>query len=178
MYIAYKGKQGGNNMSVVAAKVYDNRIVMAADSILVKGWSKSTNGNFAKINQINGMIVGGTGNAKELSLLWHFMRTHKPAGNTEKEILGYIVEFSKWKQDLIGEGGISNTYLLAYDGHLFEVEDMFVYEIKNYDAVGAGEDFANAALHLGHSPKEAVKVACELSCYVAEPIITYEMETK
>lgn len=165
-------------MSVVAAKVYDNRIVMAADSILVKGWSKSTNGNFTKINQINGMIVGGTGNAKELSLLWHFMRTHRPDGNTEKEILGYIVEFSKWKQDLIGEGGISNTYLLAYDGHLFEIEDMFVYEIKDYDAVGAGEDFANAALYLGHSPREAVKVACELSCYVAEPIITYEMEIK
>lgn len=165
-------------MSVVAAKVYDNRIVMAADSILVKGWSKSTNGNFTKINQINGMIVGGTGNAKELSLLWHFMRTHRPDGNTEKEILGYIVEFSKWKQDLIGEGGISNTYLLAYDGHLFEIEDKFVYEIKDYDAVGAGEDFANAALYLGHSPREAVKVACELSCYVAEPIITYEMEIK
>lgn len=165
-------------MSVVAAKIYDNRIVIAADSILVKGWSKSTNGNFTKINQINGMLVGGTGNAKELSLLWHFMRTHKPDGNTEKEILGYIVEFSKWKQDLIGEGGISNTYLLAYDGHLFEIEDMFVYEIKDYDAVGAGEDFANAALYLGHSPREAVKVACELSCFVAEPIITYEMEIK
>lgn len=165
-------------MSVVAAKVYDNRIVMAADSILVKGWSKATNGNFTKINQINGMLVGGTGNAKELSLLWHFMRTHKPDGNTEKEILGYIVEFSKWKQDLIGEGGISNTYLLAYDGHLFEIEDMFVYEIKDYDAVGAGEDFANAALYLGHSPREAIKVACELSCFVAEPIITYEMEIK
>lgn len=165
-------------MSVVAAKVYNNRIVMAADSILVKGWSKSTNGNFAKINQINGMIVGGTGYAKELSLLWHFMRTHKPDGNTDKDILEYIVEFSKWKQDLVGDSSISNNYLLAYDGHLFEIENMFVYEIKDYNAVGAGEDFANAALYLGHSPREAVKVACELSCYVAEPIIEYEMEIK
>ena len=165
-------------MSVVAAKVYNNRIVMAADSILVKRWSKSTNGNFAKINQINGMIVGGTGYAKELSLLWHFMKTHKPDGNTDKDILGYIVEFSKWKNDIIGESGIANSYLLAYDGHLFEIENMFVYEIKDYTAVGAGEDFANAALYLGHSPKEAVKVACELSCYVAEPIIEYEMEIK
>lgn len=165
-------------MSVVAAKIYNNRIVMAADSILVKGWSKSTNGNFVKINQINGMIVGGTGQAKELSLLWHFMRTHKPDGNTDKDIIEYIVEFSKWKNDLIGESGIVNNYLLAYDGHLFEIENMFVYEIKDYTAVGAGQDFANAALYLGHSPREAVKVACELSCYVAEPIIEYEMEIK
>ena len=165
-------------MSVVAAKVYDDKIVMAADSILVKGWSKSTNGNFTKINKINDIVVGGTGEAKELSLFWHFIKTHKPAGNTEKDILSYIIEFSKWKQDLILEGLIENNYLLAYDGHLFEIENMFVYEVKDYCAIGAGEDFANAALYLGHSPREAVKVACELSCYVAEPIIEYDMKIK
>lgn len=165
-------------MSVVAAKIYNNRIVMAADSILVKGCAKSTNINLAKINYINDMIVGSTGYAKENSLFQYFMRTHTPNGNTDKDILAYIVEFSKWKQDLIGESEIANTYLFAYDGHLFEIENMFVYEIKDYDAIGAGEDFANAALYLGHSPREAVKVACELSCYVAEPVIEYEMEIK
>ena len=29
---------------------------------------------------------------------------------------------------------------------------------------------ALAALHLGHSPKEAVQVACDLTNYVGEPI--------
>ena len=163
-------------MSVVAAKIYNNKIYMAADSILVYGSSKSTNGNFAKINYINDMIVGGCGYAEEISLLWHYMRTHKPESATEKDILDYFVEFSKWKKDYSGNGSITNTYLLAYQGHLFEVEHMFVYEIKDYVAIGAGMDFANAALYLGHSPKKAVKVACELSCYVAEPVIQYEMD--
>ena len=52
---------------------------------------------------------------------------------------------------------------------------MFVHEISDYIAIGAGEQFANAALYLGHTPKEAVKVACDLSCYVSEPIIEYSM---
>ena len=163
-------------MSVVAAKIYNNKIYMATDSILVYGSSKSTNGNFAKINYINDMIVGGCGYAEEISLLWHYMRTHKPESATEKDILDYFVEFSKWEKDYSGNGSITNTYLLAYQGHLFEIEHMFVYEIKDYVAIGAGRDFANAALYLGHSPKKAVKVACELSCYVAEPVIQYEMD--
>lgn len=161
-------------MSVVAAKVYADRVTMAADSIMTKGWSK-TNNNFVKINEINDMIVGGCGLSQEISLMWHYMTTHKPASATERNILDFIVEFSKWKRDLTGDGTVQDTYLIIFEGHLFEINDMFVFEIKDYAAVGAGEDFANAALHLGHTPKEAVKVACDLCCYVCEPIIEYSM---
>lgn len=161
-------------MSVVAAKVYDKEIIMAADSILVKGWSKR-NSNFAKIAEINDMIVGGTGSAQEISMMWHYMQTHKPASPTEKDVLTFIIEFSKWKSDMGGGSNLENAYLLAYKGHLFEIEDMFVHEIFDYIAIGAGEDFSTAALYLGHSPQEAVKVACDLSCYVCEPIIEYKM---
>ena len=161
-------------MSVVAAKVYADRVTMAADSIMIKGWSK-TNNNFVKINEINDMIVGGCGLSQEISLMWHYMTTHKPASATERNILDFIVEFSKWKRDLTGDGTVQDTYLIIFEGHLFEINDMFVFEIKDYAAVGAGEDFANAALHLGHTPKEAVKVACDLCCYVCEPIIEYSM---
>ena len=163
-------------MSVVAARVYKDKIVMAADSIVVRGWSKRTDHDIVKINEINSMIVGGTGYAQELSLMWQYMTTHKPAIATEKEVLAFIVEFSKWKRDLIGNGSVDNTYLMAYGGHLFQIEDMLVYEISEYSAVGAGEDFANAVLYMGNSPRDAVKVACELSCFVAEPIIEYSMQ--
>ena len=162
-------------MSVVAARVYKDKIVMAADSIVVRGWSKRTDHDIVKINEINGMIVGGTGYAQELSLMWQYMATHKPASATEKDILTFVVEFSKWKRDLIGSGSVDNTYLMAYDGHLFQIEEMLVYEVSEYSAVGAGEDFSNAVLYLGNSPRDAVKVACELSCFVAEHIIEYTM---
>lgn len=161
-------------MSVVAAKVYNDKIVMAADSILVKGYSKR-NSNFAKIAEINGMILGGTGMAQETSLMWHYMQTHKPASHSEKDVLAFVIEFAQWKNSMIGNSNIENIYLLAYQGHLFEIEYMFVHEVSDYIAIGAGEDYANAALYLGHEPREAVKVACELSCYVCEPIVEYSM---
>lgn len=154
-------------MSVVAARVYKDKIVMAADSIVVRGWSKRTDHDIVKINKINDMIVGSTGYAQELSLMWQYMTTHKPATATEKDVLAFVVEFSRWKRELIGSGSVDNTYLMAYD---------LVYEVSEWSAVGAGEGFANAALYLGSSPRDAVKVACELSCFVAEPIIEYTMQ--
>jgi len=91
--------------------------------------------------------------------------------------LAFATEFASWKQTNYNNNTfLRNTYLIAYNGHLFEIDNMFVYEIKDFSAIGAGEDFANAALYLGHSPEEAVKVACELCCFVSEPIIKYKMK--
>ena len=163
-------------MSVIAGKVYNDKVVIAADSIVVKGWSKRT-GNFAKLLEINDMIIGGTGSAEELSLFFRFAQTHKPESATEKDVLAFATEFANWKQTNYNNSSfLKNTYLIAYDGHLFEIANMFINEIKDFAAIGAGEDFANAALYLGHSPEEAVKVACELCCFVSEPIIKYKMK--
>lgn len=164
-------------MSVVAARVYKDKVVMAADSIIVKGWSKR-NSNFTKIAEINGMILGSTGSAEEVSLMWHYMETHQPASATEKDVLAFVIEFAQWKQNMVGNNHIENSYLFVYQGHLFEIEKMLVFEIEDFAAVGAGEDFANAALYLGHDPKDAVKVACELSCFVSEPIVEFSMKKK
>lgn len=161
-------------MSVIAAKVYNDKIVMAADSILCAGYSKR-NTNFAKIVEINGMIAGSTGTAQEASLMWHYMNTHKPSSSSEKDVLTFLVEFIQWRSNVDG-GKVENAYLFAYQGRLFEINNMFVHEIHDFAAVGAGEDYANAALYLGHTPREAVKVACELCCFVSEPIVEYTMK--
>ena len=163
-------------MSVVAVKVYDDKIQIAADSIICRGDSKKTDGNFTKLVKVNDIIIGTVGYASEASLMWLYAETHKPLNTSEKEILTFITEFSKWKSDLTNSPSVDNEYIIVFEGHVFNVESMFVYEIKNYNAIGAGMDFANAALYLGHSPKESVKVACALSCYVAEPIIEYEVK--
>ena len=158
-------------MSVVCAKVYDDRIEIAADSIIVYGWSKETKGDFSKLVKINEMIIGGTGNCDELSLLLHFAKTHKPETPTESGLLSFVAEFSKWKREYYNDSSIFNTYIVVFEEKVFRIEKFFVREIKSYTAIGAGEDFANAAMYLNHSPREAVKVACDLSCFVAEPII-------
>lgn len=162
-------------MSVIAVKKYENSIDMAADSIVVRGYTKTTNGDFSKINDANGMVIGSVGSAEECSLMWHFMETHKPASSTEKDVLQFMIEFCEKKKAATGVYSSNNAYIMIYGGKAFKTEGLFVHEIMNFDAIGAGEDYALAALHLGHTPREAVKVACELCCYVSEPIIEYSV---
>ena len=163
-------------MSVVCAKVYKDKIMIAADSIVVSGWTKNTKQDFVKLKKINDMILGGSGYCEEQSIMWHYMKTHRPNDSSEKSVLDFMVEFAKWKDEYSGNKTVQNHYILAFDGKLFLIEGLFVSNVKDFCAIGAGEDFALATLHLGHSPKEAVKVACELSCFVSEPIVEEEMK--
>ena len=57
------------------------------------------------------------------------------------------------------------------------VEGFYVKEITDYMAIGAGMDFALAALYLGSSVKDAIKTACHLSILCEEPINLIEIET-
>lgn len=166
-------------MSVIVAKVYPNKIVVCADSIVVKGWHiKNTTGNFLKIKRVNDLVIGGCGEAWESSLMYIYAQTHQPAAASEKDVLAYITEFFTWAKSYSPDfKTIKNTYLLIYGRKLFEISDgLFVTEIKDFAAIGCGEEFALAAMHLGHNPQEAVRVACELSCFVAEPIHTEVVE--
>ena len=48
--------------------------------------------------------------------------------------------------------------------------------IITYEAIGAGLDYALAALYLGHTVEDSVKTACELSVYCEQPIIYMTMD--
>ena len=158
-------------MSVICAKIYEDKIVIAGDSIMVRGDSKYFNGDCPKLQRINDVIIGSTGYCQEGSLMRHYIREHKPKDSTVKSILDYIVEFKKWRKDYDEKKEVENSYILAFDGKCFSISGMFVYEISDYCVFGAGEDYASAALFLGHSPREAVKAAAALCCKVAEPIV-------
>lgn len=164
-------------MSVIAAKVYCDHIEVAADSLLIRGEDMKSMGSFSKIESINDMIIGTSGYAREGAFMWQFAKTHKPASPTERDVLEFVIEFSKVKREWCGESSIENQYIIAYQGSLFVVEGCFVCQIKDYVAIGSGMYFATAALYLGKSAREAVDVACHLNCYVSEPIVSYEMKT-
>lgn len=164
-------------MSVVAVRKTDKKIKIAADSISVCGWTRMEKTiKKAKLFKVNGIIAGGVGLSSENLLLENFCLTHQPHEATEREILNFFIEFNNYLKDL-GLSKYTNAFILCFKGKAFLIyEDMYVNEINEYAAIGAGEDFALAALYLGHSAKEAVKTACELSAFVAEPIVEFEME--
>jgi ATP-dependent protease HslVU (ClpYQ) peptidase subunit len=161
-------------MSVVAVKIYDKEIIMSADSIIVHGDDKTPVGK-GKIVEVNGMLIGSSGFASEAVHMALFAENHTPLAMDEREITRWMYEFVMWRAKEFGvdpKGEYQNCYLIAYKGKAFYCNAGYIGEVTDYFAIGAGDKYANAALYLGHSPAEAVKVACALNCYVAEPIIT------
>lgn len=164
-------------MSVVAVRVYDKEIEMAADSIIVCGSRQELYyGNHTKLNQINNMIIGTSGTCEESGLMWMYAQNHRPVSATERDVLEFFVEFVNWKKEKSTSSILNNHYLLAFDKKVFHIQNYMVLEVDKYAAIGAGADYALAALYLGSSAEKSAEVACNLSCYVAEPIITYTME--
>lgn len=160
-------------MSVVACKITQNGYEMAADSITVRGYSqtKGQTSNRVKLIEINGIVVGSVGTAEESSLFQLFLKTHTPASSTESGILDLLSEFHDWKYKKVNNSSIENEYLIGFEGNVFRVAGWLVEKVKSYYAIGAGMDFANATLHLGHSAKKAVETAVDLSIYCENPII-------
>lgn len=159
-------------MSVVACKILPDGYEIASDSITIRWWtqSKGENTKFSKLFEVNNMVIGSVGSAEESSLLQLYCKTRKPSAMTEAALLSFMSEFSSWKKDKVGKSGIDNGYLIGYKGKVFSVSGWFIQEVVKYEAIGAGRDFALAALYLGKSCKSAIKAACELSVLCEEPI--------
>lgn len=162
-------------MSVVACRVLNDRIEIAADSITVRGWSQTRNENYkyAKLTQINGITLGGVGKSEESALMQIFLETHTPKSATRDDLITLLSEFANWKRVRINNGALDNDFIFVVDGRAFVTINYLVQEVSTYAAVGAGADYALAALYLGHSPEKAVETACELSIYCEKPIVKF-----
>ena len=160
-------------MSVVAVKVYDKEIIMSADSIIVHGDTDKTPVGRGKIFEVNGMLIGTSGYANEGIHMALFAENHTPLAMNDRELTKWMYEFPDWKAKEFGvEKKLENQYIIAYKDKCFYCSGGYIGEVNDFFAIGVGQYYASAALYLGHSPAEAVRVACALSCYVNEPIIT------
>ena len=141
---------------------------------------RGENTKFSKLFEVNNIVVGCVGKAEESSLLQLYCTTRQPAAANESALLEFMSEFSNWKKDKVGKSDLDNAYLIGYKGKVFSIHGWFIEEVLKYEAIGAGLDFALAALYLDKSAHDAVKVACELSIFCEEPIqvITKTKETQ
>jgi ATP-dependent protease HslVU (ClpYQ) peptidase subunit len=162
-------------MSVVAVKVTKNKITIGADSILVSGWTQEKD-KLAKLTEVNDMVVGTAGSAQEGGLFTVFCKTRKPREASVEGMIEFMSEFQDWMNKKIGEVKINNHYILVFEGKVFLMEGFYIKEVTDYTAIGAGMDFALAALYLGNSVKESIKAACHLSVLCEEPINIFEIE--
>jgi len=158
-------------MSIICCKISEHEIEIAADSILVRGYTQDKGKDkYTKLSKIGELIIGGSGLCSESGLLHIYAKGNVPLAASEEAIIVYFNEFSEWKKAKTDNAKIENQYLLVLNKKVFYFYDFFCKEILKYEAIGAGMDYALAALYLGHSAQKAVKTACELSIYCEEPI--------
>lgn len=156
-------------MSVACVKIEKKRIVLGADSIVVSGRTqdKDKNVKIRKVNDVCGFACSGL--VRETEFFYLYAKDKKPKYNNEDGIIDYFYDFSKFVDDKIGEKEIENSYIFVYDKKVWYFDKYFLKEIINFEAIGAGMEYAKTALFLGHSVEESVKVACELSVYCELP---------
>ncbi len=164
-------------MSIVATKVTEKEIVIGADSITTRGWTQWKDKD-AKIFQAeNGIIVGGCGLAEQTVLFKIFCDTHNPKAATPDDLLSFFAEFEDWVHKRTGNNNyqVDNSFHLVYGGRAFTIHRYFIKEITDFDAIGAGMDFALAALYLGQTVEQAIETATELSVYCEKPINVFRV---
>ena len=156
-------------MSVVADRIEKNKIIIGSDSILVNGYTQEKD-KLAKLFQNDFMVVGDVGQAQEGALFQIYTKTRKPREASLEGITEFLFEFYQWKKEKTESTELTNDYIIVFGGKAFLVEGFYVKEITDYMAIGAGMDFALAALYLGSSVQDAIKTACHLSILCEEPV--------
>lgn len=166
-------------MSVGAVKIYEDKIIIGADSQQTYGWGHKRENPEAKIWKGNDIIFASTGTSTEISFFQIYCSTTKPKGSEMDDILQFFVEFAEWKKKKTASEDsvdIENGFLFIYGKKVFRIcEGFSLLEIKDFNAIGAGFKHTETALYLGHSVEESIRVACKLSPYCEEPIIIHEV---
>jgi ATP-dependent protease HslVU (ClpYQ) peptidase subunit len=166
-------------MSVAAVKVYEDKIIIGADSQLTLGdGSHKKEIENVKIWKENDMVVAGAGSIYEFSSFLIYCKKNSPACATDVSIFDFFVDFATWKKEKLQmeDFNLECSYLFVFDKHVFLIDEYFyIKEITTYQAIGSGMAYAEAALYLGHSIREALAVACRLSPECEEPLNIYEI---
>lgn len=164
-------------MSVVAVRKEKSKITIGADSIRISGWGTQEKDKLAKLFRVSeDMVLGAVGNCATSSLFRDFIENHLPKMNDEygwtllmREFAGYLGEVKSAPKFE------DSVFIVVYRGKIFFLGGYFVREIKDYYAIGAGADYALAALYLGASVEKAIKAACHLSIFCEEPVNVVEI---
>lgn len=155
-------------MTVIAARIYGSQISFAADRQTTAAFRKVTEQELrlGKLAAVNGMTIGGAGLKSHSMWLISYARNHAPLTATEVDVSQFMLEFTEWMRKKEAGFANQNQFLIAYKKKLFNVFDsLSVFEVPEYAAIGSGQDFAVAAMHMGSRPVDAVKVAAELDLY-------------
>lgn len=168
-------------MTTIAAKLVNGKVHMAWDSLATAGGivsSKYRN----KVAMVNGQFaVGVAGRVRysnivqraSVNLIHPADLTH-PGFDAEGWVTEQLVPAwmhsvkEMWHLTPKDEGDEVpwGEALVSLAGNIFRIGgDFSVVNCGEHGAIGSGSPYAQTALHLGKSAKQAVQIACELDLY-------------
>ncbi len=162
-------------MSVICTYVHSDYIKMLADSQITRYMTADIKKD-SKIFQVNDLVVGSVGYARDAALLRVFCKTHRPADASIAAVLDFYTEFVEWVSSRTQPEKVASEFHIAFDGKAFFIQNYYVAEIDTYLASGTGADYVLGALHAGASPEKAMAAACDLNIYCNHPINVFEVK--
>lgn len=167
-------------MTTIAAKVTNGKVRMAWDSQVTNGGRKSYGMN--KVAKINDQFAVGIAGHLRFANIIHrtSVNTVHPFDLKQSDFDGYSWLLDEaipaWMKAVRKEQENSPWYdeddppwggcLVALAGKLYDVGiDFSVTGCGEFASIGSGAPYAETALHLGKSAKQAVEVASELDMY-------------
>lgn len=163
--------------TIAAKKTPSGKVQIAWDAQASAGGTAVR--SVIKVRRINNQFaVGGAGRLRYLNIIHRASvdRIH-PADITDPEFdaEGWLIDVlvPAWAKalqkaaeyDIDGDAppGIA---IVVLAGRIFEIGlDFSVLDLGNFGAIGSGDEFAKAAMHLGKSAFRAVTIASELDLY-------------
>lgn len=166
-------------MTTIAAKVTNGKVKIAWDSQATAG-SRATFG-INKVVKINDQFaIGVAGYARYANPL-HRASVNKihPFDLNQPDFDGYgwlldeaVPAWMKAVKKELANAPSEDadapygSVLVALGGKVYTVDwDFAVMPVESFAAIGSGSDFANTAMHLGKSAKQAVEIAAQLDLF-------------
>lgn len=161
-------------MSVIAVKRYEDRIEIAADSILMGNqYNETERIKFSKIFQINNIVMACAGSAQDCLFLRAYCKDHKPPSADTDGVFTFLLNYLKYATERFDGYEMEVDGIMIYEGHIFSFSDLETFEVADYYAGGVGRNFALTTLHLGFDPIKAVEVACEMLTTCVLPVVYF-----
>lgn len=165
-------------MTVIAAKVEENHIVMSCDSQVSRGWHKKSTGYPVKIIDGSDFIIGASGAAVLMPLLSAYSKNHQIGDGGADRIIEWCFEFLEFCKKKTDSWNQEGQLILAHGSGLFVIEQWLPLKIDDFCAVGSGFQYAEAAMYLGKTTEEAVDVAIHMDYGCGGDTVTKKIKLK
>lgn len=165
-------------MTVIAAKVFNDKIEMSCDSAGTRGWHSRNNFMPSKVIKGQDFLVGLCGSATLITFLHMFSKNHPIGDGEEAAVIDWIVEFLEFIKKKTGSWHNtknSDQLIIAHKSGLYTIENWAPIKVKDWHAIGSGFEYAESAFYLGHNTEKAVEVANNFCFGCGGDIETFEL---